>query len=172
MFESSAYATHYLTICKTIKLSKMDYCLYILDRISLILDVADIRFRKINDEIHHILATSPGIKGAKKICSMCTESYVFPEGDYPPSPALEFYVGSYFETAAYFAKFLEKPSDDTFLDFCEVSQTMINAAYHNFGHTITDLDDREIIDHFINGTNKNQAYKRFVKAVVSRKIKY
>jgi len=165
IFSESLYTQLYLRLSQLSGLSKLDYATFLLNRVSPILavsgDKAALEFER---EIREILSTAPDKAGADKMDQHAAEYLTEDNYDDPPSPL--YYFGSYFEMTGALAAFIQSPSDEQFLIFCQYYESLTVGAERMLGEgDMWPLDEREIINHYVNRANDNTVFTKFAAAL-------
>jgi len=167
-FSESLYTQLYLNLSRSSEFSKLDYATFLLNRVSPILVASGDKVASdFEREIREILLIAPDKAGADKIDLRVAEYLTEDNYDDPPSPL--YYFGSYFEMAGSLAAFIQTPSDEQFLIFCQFYEMLIVGAERMLGEDdMWPLDEKEITDHFTKGTNDNTAFTKFAAALASK----
>jgi len=159
----SIYAELYLKLAKASGLTKRDYAIFLLNRVSPIL--ASVNSKQLLDieyETRTILSRSPDATGAKKIVSRLME-FDTQEAD-PPAPL--YYCGAYIELADRVTRFIATPTDEAFVFVCEQYEMLVSGAESIVREgDMWPLDEKEITDHFTKGTGDNTAFTKFAASL-------
>ena len=172
MAQDSVYGGLYDKIRQSNVVSKIDYCIFLLDRMSAILSISDNeRFISVNNKIKNILSNTPNSEKAEDIIALTRQDNCAPEGGFDDGPSLEYYIGCYFETAWSLAKFIRTQHDDEFIDFCDLYETMVLSVAKNVGAEIEEMDTEEVTAHFTSGRSENEVFKKFSEVLRSGHVK-
>jgi len=163
IFSESIYAELYLKLAKASGLTKLDYAIFLLNRVSPILaSVNSKHLLDIEREIREILSNSADTNGAKRIVSRLME-FDTQEAN-PPAPL--YYCGAYIEMADRLTRFMTTSSTDEFIIVCQDYESLSGSADDMIGEgDMWSLDEKEITDHFTKGANDNTAFTKFAAAL-------